>query len=448
MSENHDYATKTEDGKQFPPGDYAYVPDPGTPSTWKLRLTSEPGGKPDPAIVGAAAAALGAGFRGQKVEIPSGDRPAVVARVRNAWKQANPDKSADEMPASLHVDDSGSRDYETLHDLNNVEIFRVGTWNGDKYTESDLDEIVNAFPDVGYKPPVKLGHKESSGAPAYGYVKSLRRVGDKLVADFMDLPSKVFEAIKNRRFDSVSSEIFFNLKRGGQTFKRALKAVALLGAEIPAVAALKPLRESFNGATAVAHCYTLSNEVIDMDLNSLQSDLKAANEKIAELTAKIDKGDGTATELKALKEQVAERDKKLNQITEERRQEKIDAEVKACRVPAYRPFLKVFLDLATSTETREYAIKDDKGEDKKITAAQAARDLLARINSDASKLFKEIAAGEVFGMPDAPAEKNVSKEVDQRVEKYMAENKSDDYRAAMQAVLLADPELAKRYAQN
>jgi hypothetical protein len=94
-------ASKSEGGKSFGPGDFAYVPDPNKPSTWKLRLTTTPGATPDAATVGAAAAALGAGFRGNKVELPSGDRAKVVAKVRAAWKQANPDKSEDEMPDAL-----------------------------------------------------------------------------------------------------------------------------------------------------------------------------------------------------------------------------------------------------------------------------------------------------------------------------------------------------------
>lgn len=93
--------TKSEDGKNFPASDFAYVPDRTKPSTWKLRLTSTPGGKPDTAIVGAAAAALGPGFRGEKVQIPSDARAAVVGRVRSAWKKANPEKSDDEMPSGI-----------------------------------------------------------------------------------------------------------------------------------------------------------------------------------------------------------------------------------------------------------------------------------------------------------------------------------------------------------
>lgn len=92
------FATKTEDGQAFPSSDYAYVPDPDMPSTWKLRLTSTPGGDPDPQIVGAAIAALGKGFRGNKVEIPADKLAAVKAKVKTAWKKANPDKDEEEMP--------------------------------------------------------------------------------------------------------------------------------------------------------------------------------------------------------------------------------------------------------------------------------------------------------------------------------------------------------------
>lgn len=92
---------KTDGGKEYSASDFAYVPDPAKPSTWKLRLTSTPGGEPDAGIVGAAAAALGPGYRGQKVQIPSADRAKVVARVRAAWRKANPGKKDDEMPSGI-----------------------------------------------------------------------------------------------------------------------------------------------------------------------------------------------------------------------------------------------------------------------------------------------------------------------------------------------------------
>jgi len=93
---------KTEDGKEFPKSDYAYTPSDNV-SEWKLRLTATPGAAPDARIVGAAVAALGEGFRGNKVEIPAEALKGVKAKVRAAWKAANPDKGSDELPDVLKV---------------------------------------------------------------------------------------------------------------------------------------------------------------------------------------------------------------------------------------------------------------------------------------------------------------------------------------------------------
>jgi hypothetical protein len=93
--------TKTVDGKHYPKSDWAYTPS-DAPGSWKLRLTSTPGGDPDPAIVGAAAAAFSpGGNRGQQVDLPVADVAAAKAKVRAAWKKANPDKSAADMPEGI-----------------------------------------------------------------------------------------------------------------------------------------------------------------------------------------------------------------------------------------------------------------------------------------------------------------------------------------------------------
>ncbi len=96
-----DTVTKAEGDENYPASDYAYVPDPQHPSTWKLRLTSSPGGDPDARIVGAAVAALGKGFRGQRVQIPASDLAAVKKKVLAAWHKANPDRSEDQIPSIL-----------------------------------------------------------------------------------------------------------------------------------------------------------------------------------------------------------------------------------------------------------------------------------------------------------------------------------------------------------
>jgi len=134
--------------------------------------------------------------------------------------------------------------HEYANAIKGIQIFKTGTHNGDQYTEKDLDDMVDAFKVLDYRPCLKLGHtKDTPGAPAYGWVQNLHRDGDKLIADFEDMHDSVVDAIRTRSYPNVSSEIYFNLKRGGKDYRRALKAVALLGAEVPAVAGLIPLHK-------------------------------------------------------------------------------------------------------------------------------------------------------------------------------------------------------------
>lgn len=77
--------TRTVRGQELSASDYAYVPDPDRPSTWKLRIDTARN-------VAGAVAALGPGFRGNRVEIPEDDRPAVIRRVRAAYRRFFPER--------------------------------------------------------------------------------------------------------------------------------------------------------------------------------------------------------------------------------------------------------------------------------------------------------------------------------------------------------------------
>lgn len=98
-------ATKREDGEDFPAAAFAYVPDPESPSTWKLRLWDSLDEKETVAQVSRAVSALSpSGFRGNRVQIPAEDVASVKAKVRAAWRQVNgPDR---ELPAILKRDNS------------------------------------------------------------------------------------------------------------------------------------------------------------------------------------------------------------------------------------------------------------------------------------------------------------------------------------------------------
>ncbi|MCC7080750.1 MAG: hypothetical protein IT530_08775 [Burkholderiales bacterium] len=126
-------------------------------------------------------------------------------------------------------------------------IFSVGTWNGKTFDVADLDAIVAAFERLAQsgRVPLKFGHNEeqplTDGQPALGWVSRLWREGGKLLADFADIPSEVYRAIQKGLYKFTSIELLGDVEREGEAFPYVLDAVALLGAEPPAVTGLSDL---------------------------------------------------------------------------------------------------------------------------------------------------------------------------------------------------------------
>jgi hypothetical protein len=185
------------------------------------------------------------------------------------------------------------------HALKGVEIFAVGTHNGLSFSDSDLDGIVASFTKLerASRVPLKLGHNDQQelkdGQPAYGWVERVWRDGKKLFADFVDIPKVLYEAIGRKHYKQVSIELLKNYSQSGATFPWVLDAVALLGADIPAVKGLRDLqtllmasalpgvrfasRSAFTSDTQ----FTESNRMSDDndEIKKLQAQLAAANER-------------------------------------------------------------------------------------------------------------------------------------------------------------------------
>lgn len=158
-------------------------------------------------------------------------------------------------------------DLETK-DILGVELLATGTWfgkgsppEGDTYTEADLDAMVLAAAALPLKRPVKLGHDAAIGdsAPAVGWVENLRRVGDKLLGDLKAVPSKVAALISAGAYGPRSAEVYWNYPgEDGTTYARVFKALALLGATMPAVSTLDDIVAlySYTEEPGDVHVYT------------------------------------------------------------------------------------------------------------------------------------------------------------------------------------------------
>lgn len=144
-------------------------------------------------------------------------------------------------------------------EINSVEIFATGVWNGNKkitVTEKILDQMVSSFELLsdqvdGYRPFLKLGHSEmqkffggESGAPSLGFISKIWREGGKILANFSNVPDTLVDLVKSGRYNAVSIEFLPKVSFGGTDYRSVLRAVALLGAELPAVKDLKDLSAS------------------------------------------------------------------------------------------------------------------------------------------------------------------------------------------------------------
>jgi len=164
-----------------------------------------------------------------------------------------------------------------------VEIFAVGTWKGKTFTEDDLIEMKENFYKLKNElsPPLKLGHNEEQillkqsgfimdGKPAAGWVTDLEVEDGKLLAYFDYVPETIKKIIDNKGYRFVSSEIFSEyVDIGGNKHKNVLKAVSLLGEELPACKSLKEVAALYGTSTEMARETLVPNKFSEENFATL-----------------------------------------------------------------------------------------------------------------------------------------------------------------------------------
>lgn len=128
-----------------------------------------------------------------------------------------------------------------------LEIAKTGNYPQGDITVADLDQIVEAYDPAVHEAPLVLDHApegQDHKGPAFGWVESLKRVGDTLVARVKQVPEELAELIKSGRYTQRSVEIYLNFQGKG---KKYLKRVAMLGAAVPAVQGMAPVTFAEDG---------------------------------------------------------------------------------------------------------------------------------------------------------------------------------------------------------
>lgn len=346
-----------------------------------------------------------------------------------------------------------------LHSIKGVEVFSAGLWNGDEYTAKDLDDMVAAFDENKkyVKPALKLGHDDNQallqrdGMPAAGWVSALYRKGKKLVADFEDIPGKIYDLLKRGAYKKVSSEIWWNTTVNGKPYRRLLTGIALLGADLPAVMNLADIFERYSAEGGDLRVYeserkSFTIEIDREDLGQTKGDEMTDAEKIAKLEADL-KAEKTknaeqeksySTKQSQLESDLAELKKHFaaSQAKEKEAAEKaVEAELEASVTelvserlitPAMKPFAKALL----GAEKKEYSLVEGEKE-KKFSKAGLLKEIL-KLNSAKSAVNTDEDS------EDNEVEHNEStddeKALDEKITKYSKEHKVS-YKEAYKVVM-------------
>lgn len=331
--------------------------------------------------------------------------------------------------------------------LRDREIFASGVHNGIRIKDEDLDDIVAAAKEMDFRPAIKMGHNDDVGAPAFGYVENIRRVSNKIIADFVDLPQEIYDAIKSKRFERVSAEILLGFKRAGKTYRKVLGAIALLGAEIPGVSGLKPLHQF--GATEYDGKLTINfndRRVSTMNEEEAKA-LKAQLEALAAQNATLQQNFAAiSADAEATKKRLADTSADLEAERKKHIERDIDSKVNAVSVPAFRGCVKALYQAVMLGETKLTFDAHTA-----VDPSKAVDALVEQLNKASKLIFSEKAASNTeFSATGSTTsgDKDPGDEVQTRIEKYRAEHPSVTYKDALRSVLNLDPDLKAAYTKS
>lgn len=339
-------------------------------------------------------------------------------------------------------------------DLIGREIFAVGKWNGIEFSEEDLDDIVANFERLEdtHKVPLKFGHNDeqpiTDGQPAIGWVQRVYREGQKLLADFANVPSTVVQAIKNKLYRSVSVELLFNVDTKGTKFDHVLDAVAILGADHPAVNSLADLdmllatRTVFSGGHRVTFSVIEGNQTMENELEDFDMDEKQIKALIDKAVAPLQESN------KKLEEKNAHLEAELSASREKEKER--EREVMSEKVSSKRNEIKALLDGSVRDQHMTPAIRevyskqiglddDDKVLDIDVAAVKLMCGSIKSVDDDDKAFHK----GRNDILDGDPADVLIAMTKD-----YQAQHNERDFRAAFTRVIETNPQLHQEYLDS
>lgn len=222
------------------------------------------------------------------------------------------------------------------------EVFKAGKYPQGDFTEKEIEKIASNYDPKFCEAPITIDHQQSG--PAYGWVNTVIADGDKLKVSFKDVPESFEKDVNDGKYKKVSVELYRNLEGKGAY----LKAVSFLGAAIPQVKGLEPIKFMEADADTYEFDEQNSETFTQEDIDELKKQITNLENQVA----KFKENQKKTETIKSLKE-------KINALTEEVNSFKEKAEGK-------EEIEKQLDDIKTEIKNKEFNDFIDKQIDKGI----------------------------------------------------------------------------------
>jgi hypothetical protein len=300
------------------------------------------------------------------------------------------------MPKSKELADVLAKDFV---------IFKSGTWNGETFTDADLDGMVASF-DAAEPPHIIAGHssdyKGKTLIPSFGRVTGgLKRVGNELFAVGTQFAEVMAQWIKDGFYNQRSIEVTKDNKR--------ILAIGMLGVAPPAVKRM-PLMQLALKDTALAMSEFSESKAIDFVEDEVPEnkikELSEACGRFIEVVGAENESELAVAKILEFQEEIME----ILNITPFGNQHETK----------WKEFTNRIKQLFINQEDKEM---DDKRE-KELTEKIAAQEVLLKEFAD-----KEVLAADQKKLADQAAKDEALKVADIQlrtdVKKFCADNKLD-----------------------
>lgn len=178
------------------------------------------------------------------------------------------------------------------------QVFKAGIYPQGKFTKKEISQIAKNYDPNFCEAPITIDHQQSG--PAYGWVEDVKADGDILKVAFKDIPSEFEQSVNEGKYKKVSVEIYRNLEGKGAY----LKAVSFLGAAIPQVKGLEPVKFM----ESESDIYEFESEITNDTQYFTQADIDDLKKQIEDLEnqiAKFKQKDLKLETIKSLKDKIS-----------------------------------------------------------------------------------------------------------------------------------------------